>query len=286
MKKLFTLLMMLSCILVVNAQVTESGNGFKETFDYDPGMDFNDLLIDGVSEIVKGSAIKFDGFSSYINGWLGEMDPSNDEYAEGVIIDGMLKITLQPQQEGSVGWGFTTPLDMSDNSTLTFKYIFPEGTSWYFGAEDAAEGWFETDDASSFVFGTDELQEVTIDFTTLTGEGEIDMTQIAGVWILPTNGGDAAGELYFDDIAIGDAVVSTGINKVSVRNNFKIYPNPARTQFKIDTDAASISIINTIGQEVYSKANYVKGTSIDVKELKSGIYLFKADNSSKKLIIR
>jgi len=270
MKKLFTLLMMLSCILVVNAQVTESGNGFKETFDYDPGMDFNDLLIDGVSEI----------------GWLGEMDPSNDEYAEGVIIDGMLKITLQPQQEGSVGWGFTTPLDMSDNSTLTFKYIFPEGTSWYFGAEDAAEGWFETDDASSFVFGTDELQEVTIDFTTLTGEGEIDMTQIAGVWILPTNGGDAAGELYFDDIAIGDAVVSTGINKVSVRNNFKIYPNPARTQFKIDTDAASISIINTIGQEVYSKANYVKGTSIDVKELKSGIYLFKADNSSKKLIIR
>ena len=82
MKKLFTLLMMLSCILLVNAQVTESGNGFLETFNYDPEMDFNDLLIAGVSEI----------------GWLGEMDPTNEEYAEGAIVDGMLKITLQPEQ--------------------------------------------------------------------------------------------------------------------------------------------------------------------------------------------
>jgi nitrogen fixation protein FixH len=270
MKKLFTLILMLSCIFVINAQVTESGKGFKETFSYVADQDFNDLLIDGVSEI----------------GWLGEMDSTNEEYAEGAIVDGMLKITLQPAQEGSVGWGFTETMDLTDNPTVTFKYKFPEGTVWYFGAEDITGGWFETDDASSFVFGTDDLQEATIDLTTLTGEGEIDMTQISGIWILPTNGGDAAGDLYFDDVVIGEASGSTGINKVSVPSNLKIYPNPARTHIRIGVDAASIAIFNSVGQKVLSTTNYVKETPINVEELNSGIYFIKADSNTQKLIIK
>ncbi len=275
MKKLFTLLMMLSCIFVINAQVTESGNGFLETFNYDPAMDFNDLLIDGVSEI----------------GWLGEMDPSHDEYAEGAIVDGMLRITLQPEQEGSVGWGFTETMDLTDNPTLTFKYKFAEGTSWYFGAEDVTGGWFDTDDGSSFVFGTDDLQEITIDLTTLAGEGgaEIDITQITGVWLLPGMEADAAaGDLYFDDVVLGDAVLSTGIStkKVSLNNDLKIYPNPANTFIRIGVDAAAVSIFNTVGQEVLSISYYVKETPINVEELQSGIYFIKADHSTHKLIIR
>ena len=188
--------------------MTESGNGFLETFNYDPEMDFNDLLIAGVSEI----------------GWLGEMDPTNEEYAEGAIVDGMLKITLQPEQEGSIGWGFTETMDLTDNPTLTFKYKFAEGTSWYFGAEDLSGGWFDTDDGSSFVLGTDELQEVTIDLTTLAGEGaaEIDITQIAGIWLLPAiEAGAAAGDLYFDDVVLEKPTISgmadnSGIFKIQV----------------------------------------------------------------------
>ena len=254
-------------------EVTESGNGFLETFNYDPEMDFNDLLIDGVSEI----------------GWLGEMDPTHEEYAEGAIVDGMLKITLQPEQEGSVGWGFTETMDLTDNPTLTFKYKFAEGTSWYFGAEDVTGGWFDTDDGSSFVFGTDELQEITIDLTTLVGEGgaEIDITQITGIWLLPAmDANAAAGDLYFDDIVIGDAVLSTGINKVSVPSNLKIYPNPARTHINIGVDAASVAIFNSVGQKVLSTTNYVKETPINVEGLNPGIYFIKADRSTQKLIIR
>jgi len=270
MKKLFTLLMMLSCFFVIKAQVTESGNGFKETFDYDPEMDFNDVFIPGVSEI----------------GWLGEMDPSNDEYAEGAIEDGMLKFTLQPGQEGSIGWGFTTPMDLTDNPTLTFKYKFPVGMEWYFGAEDPAGTWAD-EATTSFTLGTDDLQEVTIDLSTLTAEeGALDMTQIAGFWILPTMGGDAAGTYYIDDIVIGDATLSTGINQVSVSNNLEIYPNPATTNISIGVDAASVFIFNTIGQVVYSTTNYLKETPINVKELNSGIYFIKTDAGTKKLIIR
>ena len=275
MKKLSTLFLMLSCILLVNAQVTESGNGFLETFNYDPEMDFNDLLIDGVSEI----------------GWLGEMDPTNEEYAEGAIIDGMLKITLQPEQEGSVGWGFTETMDLTDNPTLTFKYKFAEGTAWYFGAEDVTGGWFDTDDGSSFVLGTDDLQEVTIDLTTLAGEegAEIDITQITGIWLLPAiEAGAAAGDLYFDDVVLGDAVLSTGIStkKVSLNNDLKIYPNPANTFIRIGVDAAAVSIFNTVGKEVLSTTNYVKGTPINVANLGSGFYIIVADKGIQKFIIK
>jgi hypothetical protein len=269
MKKLFTLLMMLSCIFVVGAQVTESGNGFLEMFNYDPEMDFNDLLIEGVSEI----------------GWLGEMDPTNDEYAEGAIVDGMLKITLQPDQEGSVGWGFKEPMDLTDNPTLTFKYKFAEGTIWYFGAEDTTDGWFDTEDASSFVFGTDELQEITIDLNTLSGE--IDITQITGVWLLPRiDPGAAAGDLYFDDVVIGDASLETAISNLSFQSDFMVYPNPATTDIRIDVDAEIVSIFNTAGQVVYSKKNYRKGASINIDELNSGLYFVKADENIQKLIVR
>ena len=265
MKKNFTLLMMLSCIFVVNAQVTESGNGFKETFNYAADQDFNDLLIEGVSEI----------------GWIDELD-----WAQGAIEEGMIKFTLQPGEEGSIGYGFSPSLDLSENSVVTFKYKFPEGTEWYFGAEDEEGNWAD-ESTTSLTLGTGDLQEITIDLTTL--EGTLDLTKINGVWMLPTMGADAAaGTLYVDDIVFGDAELSTGINtkKVSLDSNLKIYPNPARTHIRIGVDAATITIFNTVGQKVLSTTNYVKETPINVEELNSGIYFIKADSSTQKLIIR
>jgi hypothetical protein len=179
-------------------------------------------------------------------------------------------------------------MDLTDNPTLTFKYKFAEGTSWYFGAEDITGGWFE-EDATSLTLGTGDLQEVTIDLTTLAGEGgaELDITQVAGVWLLPSmDASAAAGDLYFDDVVIGEASGSTGINKVSVPSNLKIYPNPAQTHIKIGIDAASVAIFNAVGQKVLSITNYLKETPINVEELNSGIYFIKADRSTQKLIIR
>ena len=245
--------------------ITESGNGFREFFDYAPDQDFNDLFIEGVNEI----------------GWIDELD-----YAQGAIEDGMLKFTLEPGVEGSVGWGFSPAFDLTGNSNVTFKYKFPAGIEWYFGAEDDAGNWAD-ESSTSLTLGTDDLQEVTIDLTTL--EGELDLTKINGVWMLPTMGADAAaGTLYFDDIVIGDAGLSSGINinKVSLDSNLKIYPNPARTHISIGVDAASVSIYNTVGQEVYSTINYLKETPINVEELNSGMYIIKADSSTQKLIIR
>ena len=107
--------------------------------------------------------------------------------------------------------------------------------------------------------------------------------------MLPTMGADAAaGTLYVDDIVFGDAELLTGINtkKVSLDSNLKIYPNPATTHLSIGVDAASVSIYNTVGQEVYSTINYLKETPINVEELNSGMYIIRADNNTQKLIIR
>jgi len=148
--------MMLSCIFVVDAQVTESGNGFKETFNYAADMIFNDLFIEGVNEI----------------GWIDELD-----YAQAAIEGGVLKFTLEPGVEGSIGWGFSPSLDLTGNPNLTFKYKFPEGTEWYFGAEDEQAVWAD-ESSTSLILGTGDFQEITIDLTTLTSEdGTLDMNQ-------------------------------------------------------------------------------------------------------------
>ena len=43
MKKLFTLFTALLCVFTIYAQVTESGFGFNESFDYDHGTVFDEV---------------------------------------------------------------------------------------------------------------------------------------------------------------------------------------------------------------------------------------------------
>jgi hypothetical protein len=139
----------------------------------------------------------------------------------------------------------------------------------------------ESELSVTFVGGVDTLQEITIDLSTAE---DIDISKLMGFYIIfftPTES-----TLYLDDVMLGDALVETGINNHILQNDFRIYPNPATTDFRIDVDAEKVSIFNTAGQVVYSEKNYREGASINIDELNSGLYFVKADETIRKLIVR
>lgn len=260
MKKLFTLCFAIFLAFALNAQLTNSGNGFKEMFDYTDGTVLSEVTYEGLTVEWPVS--------------------SNTEVQSGVL--------TWSQDAGEVSFGFMevdAPLDLSgDNATLSFKYQVPAESviNIWFMDGDFNEGWIEL----SIVAGTTELQAITVDLLSAESISEVDydLSKIIELYILPELA--AAGTCYLDEILLGDASATSGLKRVSVQNNLEIYPNPASTQVSIGVDASSVSIFNTVGKEVYSTTNYRKGTPINVEDFNSGLYFIKADNNTQKLLIR
>ena len=253
MKKLFTLFIVISCVLSLNAQITESGKGFKETFDYPDSTDYVDY-----------------GEGLFV------------EWPEGSIVqDGILTWALEDSSDGWFGVEFDDSLDLTDNAKLEFKYAFSLDSTVFVDIflMDALGG--EAELSGDTVGGGGTLREVTLDLSTAEG---IDISQIKLVGIIFYT--DFAGSFSFDDLLIGDAIVETGISNHTLQNNFSIYPNPATSDFRIDVDAEMVSIFNISGHVVYSERNYRKGRSINVGQFESGLYIVKADENIQKLIIR
>ena len=259
MKKLFTLFLVISCVLYVNAQITESGNGFKETFDYPDGTVFDSV--------------------TYEDGLWVEW-PENSS-----VQDGILTWDMGVEGEGSFGAEFEDSMNLTENANLKFKYKFPIDAFVDIYLVDA-EG-MESELSVTFVGGVDTLQEITLDLSTaegLEGGDPADLSKLMGFYIIfftPTES-----TLSLDDVMLGDALVETGISKHSLQNDLRIYPNPATTDFRIDVDAEMVSIFNTAGQVIYRESNYRKGSLINISELKGGLYIIKADENLQKLIIR
>ena len=90
----------------------------------------------------------------------------------------------------------------------------------------------------------------------------------------------------------GSLPAGTGIHKLSSFQNFGVYPNPATNtlHFMINTTEAetcTISLINTLGQTVKTMptnipANMAYKVSMDVSDLPSGAYMYKALGASGK----
>lgn len=66
----------------------------------------------------------------------------------------------------------------------------------------------------------------------------------------------------------------TAVNKLSVPNNFRIYPNPTTDKLRIEGNGVptQITLINITGQEILKISN---STSLDVSHLPAGNYLLK-----------
>ena len=87
---------------------------------------------------------------------------------------------------------------------------------------------------------------------------------------------------YIDSISLTPTICdsSVAISENILDKNYKIYPNPAQALINIEFEKAfsenyTISIVNVLGQTVYSKQTNDSKLQISVDEFSSGIYLVK-----------
>lgn len=72
------------------------------------------------------------------------------------------------------------------------------------------------------------------------------------------------------------------------KENLTVYPNPATNNITVNTGSDKqmlVEMFNLVGQRVYSE-NVVNNTTINVSNLKAGVYLLKANNHTAKVIVK
>jgi len=259
MKKLFTLSMAILCAVALNAQMSASGNGFAETFDYPDGTIYDSVAYEGIGAE-----------------W-GEWEVEADSIQLAYIEDGKLKWDLGDSTETAIGlWELN--MDLTGNTDITFKYQFPATSEFGIWIEDSDGGGGEIF-PEDFMLGLDQMMNYTFDASAVP---DVNLSKVSEIWIMGYT--EAAGVFYLDDLVIGDGVL-TGISGKVVKSNLQVYPNPASEVFRIDTDIKSLTIYNSIGQMVNSVENYQKGSSVDISELVKGLYIIKADDNTHKLMV-
>jgi hypothetical protein len=153
--------------------------------------------------------------------------------------------------------------------------------------------------------------EINNDFFTL--ERSTDGEEFEDVMRIP-GAGTSEGTLYYEAIdtpyTLGDfyyrlkqtdfdgKTATSGIRKVTLTKSLfyvKVYPNPVdRGEFTIelpaDNYAASVEMLNSAGQIVYSGTTRSSNNTVDVKELPKGIYFLRVLSNSgvstSKLVLR
>jgi hypothetical protein len=259
MKKLFTLSIAILCAVALNAQLSSSGNGFAETFSYPDGT-------------VYDSTIAYEGIEAEWGEWEVEADSFQLAYTE----DGKLKWDLSDSTEIAMGlWELN--MDLTGNTDITFKYQFPQTAEFGIWIEDSDGGGGELF-PEDFMLGLSNLMNYTFDASAVPA---VNLSKVSEIWIMGYT--VAAGVFYLDDLVIGDGTL-TGISSNLIMNKLHVYPNPASQEFRLNTDIKSLAIFNSTGQMVRSVENYRKGSSVDISELETGLYIIKADDNYQKLI--
>jgi len=83
-------------------------------------------------------------------------------------------------------------------------------------------------------------------------------------------------EINLDYVEITPSDVVTGLTSKASNNSLNIYPNPATDFFnlKVSENISSISVLNMLGQNVYSEANLTKGSEFTIgNEFERGAYV-------------
>lgn len=96
------------------------------------------------------------------------------------------------------------------------------------------------------------------------------------------------GGVYYDTVwVIQDANLSTGIAAENSGSGIKIFPNPTEGKLNIlrsSNEATSITILNTLGETVYSQKLNAGETQIDLSGLPSGFYFGRFETEGKQIV--
>lgn len=79
--------------------------------------------------------------------------------------------------------------------------------------------------------------------------------------------------------------VKTSITNITAGNGIKVYPNPNSGKFVVEypdiQKIATLTIINLMGQVVFTNSNYIAGQDINLAGLPQGTYIIRAINDDK-----
>ncbi len=190
----------------------------------------------------EGSVLYFDNIAVGAPSFVESFNYSNDEIVEEIAYDGVFAEWPQPDAndpenggtvtiedsklkwvwsqvlEAAIGFEFETPMDLSSNNLLRFKYQLPAGSifSVYFFDSEGGEGQLFAGDDFIMTLGAEDMTEVEIDLSkssTLADSdpNTTDLELFAGFYLI-VGLTDAAGALlpdaegsvlYFDDISVG-----------------------------------------------------------------------------------
>ncbi len=104
--------------------------------------------------------------------------------------------------------------------------------------------------------------------------------------ILTVNYNRASGAFsYFTVDILVNNMVLTGIKETLLNNDFNIYPNPSNGSFTIkslrNNSGSNIEVINLLGEIVYTENIYSENQTLDLNQLKNGIYALKISEKGK-----
>lgn len=97
------------------------------------------------------------------------------------------------------------------------------------------------------------------------------------------------GTYFFDNIKVYEGSLPTEPSAIdnAIAESLTVYPNPATNNITISNieQGTEVSIINTIGSIVMLKTAETESLTIDISDLKSGMYFISNGNSTTKVIV-
>lgn len=133
---------------------------------------------------------------------------------------------------------------------------------------------------------------LTLDFATIVSVLNANNVAVGntfnGKWTVvatvPNVGNDTSISVYTINLERNEM---TSVNEVFTNANVLVYPNPANNRISVIANQAqieNITILNSMGQEVYRNVNPTSNTAIELNNLSSGIYFVKVTSGNKEVI--
>ncbi len=246
-----------------------------------------------------------EGYANQYSGFVGTGASGSDNYAvwnqngtitfdqtsviESIMVTNTTYAALSMRDGDAFGkqFGSTTDANGDDDGT--------NGEDWFrliiFGWDSEAE---MTDSVIFYLADyrfADDLEDYIIDTwesIDLTSLGEINQLTFrlessdVGDWGMNTPNYFALDNVTFEP-------VSTAGLMSSESTSFSAYPNPATTHITVKYEGVEVinaQLINLSGQVIREFSELPSGTSMDVTDLQSGMYLLKLNSTTQRIVIK
>ena len=211
-------------------------------------------------------------FASQLRIWVDLDEQTGDTLTAGGWASGILNGETRLDGDNYQPLGFKTKTVATDNgfnveARIPWILIHETDLDYNLGYYDDDDQWVDAnikDDLTMFQF---DIQGADRDADP-PGERHF-MGSWSGNWNRPWQSTQGYG-VY----TVGEEIVLTNVASLS-KNSIKMYPNPARNVLNVENleGITHVSIKNLIGQEVYKTTTNDARITLDINDLRTGVYL-------------